>query len=230
MSRLGRHELGVLATLAIVAAAAWGFGALAGEVIEGHTRAFDQAVLLALRDAGDPARPLGGAMAHELARDFTALGSSAILILLTLAVAGYMAMHRKYRAMVLTLAASLGSLALAEGLKLVFMRTRPDLVPHGSYVFTRSFPSSHSMAAAATYLTLGALLARVQPHRRIKAYLLLMAVGLTLLVGISRVYLGVHWPTDVLAGWTGGAAWAMFCWALARWLQKRGEIEPEAAT
>jgi undecaprenyl-diphosphatase len=104
---------------------------------------------------------------------------------------------------------------------------RPDLVPHAVDVYTASFPSGHSMMSAAAYLTLAALLARVQPNWRIKAYLLLMAIVLTLLVGISRVYLGVHWPTDVLGGWTLGAVWALCCWLCARWLQRRGAISSE---
>ncbi|HWV40755.1 phosphatase PAP2 family protein, partial [Pseudorhodoplanes sp.] len=79
---------------------------------------------------------------------------------------------------------------------------------------------------AVTYLTLGALLARIQSRNRLKAYVVSVAILLTLMVGASRIYLGVHWPTDVLAGWCAGAAWAMACWLLALWLQSRGEIEP----
>lgn len=81
-----------------------------------------------------------------------------------------------------------------------------------------SFPSGHSIPSALTYLTMEALLARSYTRKRIKAFLLCMAVLLTGLVGVSRVYLGVHWPTDVLAGWTAGATWAALCWLVARWL------------
>jgi undecaprenyl-diphosphatase len=99
-------------------------------------------------------------------------------------------------------------------------------VAHLVEVSTLSFPSGHAMGSAVTYLTLGALLARTQPRRHIKIYVLTVAVLLTLMVGISRVYLGVHWPTDVLAGWCAGSAWALICWTVALWLQRRGGIEP----
>jgi undecaprenyl-diphosphatase len=113
-------------------------------------------------------------------------------------------------------------------LKDMFQRPRPDLVPHSAYVFTTSFPSGHSMLSAVTYLTLGALIARSHERKRIKFYFLLAAALVTFLVGVSRVYLGVHWPTDVLAGWTAGAAWAMLSWLAARSLQDRHTLEREA--
>ena len=112
-------------------------------------------------------------------------------------------------------------------MKWVFSRPRPDLVPHGAEVYTASFPSGHSMMSAVVYLTLGALLARTQSDRSVKTYVLAMAVVLTVLVGTSRVYLGVHWPTDVLAGWALGGAWALVCWSAMTWLQSRGQVEAE---
>jgi undecaprenyl-diphosphatase len=122
----------------------------------------------------------------------------------------------------------LGGLAAGTILKDVFQRPRPDLVPYSVYVSGASFPSGHSMMSAVTYLTLGALLARSHERKRIKAYFLLVAMFLTFSVGVTRVYLGVHWPTDVLAGWTAGAVWALLCWLLARWLQSRRTLEQEA--
>ena len=100
---------------------------------------------------------------------------------------------------------------VVETAKEVFDRPRPDLVPHGAIVSTASFPSGHSMMAAVTYLTLGVLIARGLSDRRLKIYVLSLAVTMTLLVGVSRVYLGVHWPTDVLAGWLAGSGWAVAC-------------------
>lgn len=225
LGRFGRRELVTLVLVFVVAAGVWGFMELADEVIEGETVTLDQALLLALRDPADPSDPLGPRWLEEFARDLTALGSIGVLTLLTLAVARFLWLQRKTHAAVLVLVAVGGGALLSTVLKLGFSRPRPDLVPHAMQVYTYSFPSGHAMLAAVTYLTLGALLARVQPQPGVKAYLLLLAVLLTVLVGISRVYLGVHWPTDVLAGWTIGAAWAVFCWLVARWLQRRGTVE-----
>src|SRR3546814_20145610 len=108
----------------------------------------------------------------------------------------------------------------SPGLKSGFDRPRPDLVPHGTVVVSASFPSGHSMLSAAVYLTLGAVLARVQPSRALKAYVIGLAVLVTLAVGTSRASLGVHWPTEVLDGCAAGAHCAMLCWTVVRWLQR----------
>ena len=121
----------------------------------------------------------------------------------------------------------LGGVAVSTVLKDVLQRPRPDLVPYSVYVSGASFPSGHSMMSAVTYLTLGALLARSHERKRLKVYFLLVAIFLTFAVGVTRVYLGVHWPTDVLAGWTAGAVWALLCWLAARWLQSRRTLEPD---
>lgn len=227
MSRLGRHELAILTSLVLIGGGLWGFIELADEIAEQETHAFDEAILLALRSPADRSDPLGPRWVEELGRDFTALGGMGILTFLTFAVAGFLILQRKFRITVLVLIAVYGGFLLSTLLKQGFDRPRPDLVPHGVYVYTSSFPSGHSMMSAATYLTLGALLARVQPRWRMKAYLLLIAIFLTLAVGVSRIYLGVHWPTDVVAGWTAGAVWALLCWLVARWLQGQGQIEKE---
>ena len=210
----------------MLGAALWLFIEIAGEVLEGETSAWDRRLLLALRNAADPAMPWGPPWVQEMARDFTALGGVAVLTLMTFAVMGYLLLARKRHAAVAVFVAVAGGLILSTLLKLGFDRARPDLVPHGSLVATASFPSGHSMMAAVTYLTLGALLARVEASIRIKFYLLSIAVFLTMLVGVSRVYLGVHWPTDVAAGWAVGAAWALFCSLVMRRLQRGGKVEP----
>lgn len=222
---IGRHELGVLVALVLITGGVWAFIELADEVVEGETRSFDHAVLLALHGDQDEPDPVGPPWLEELGRDLTALGGVGVLTMLTLAVTGFLLLQGKGRTSGLVLTAVVGGLIISTLLKHGFDRPRPDLVPHGSHVVTSSFPSGHSMMAAVTYLTLGALLARAQSRRRMRAYLLLLAVFLTLLVGVSRVYMGVHWPTDVVAGWTAGAVWALGCWLLARALQRKGRIE-----
>jgi undecaprenyl-diphosphatase len=222
-----RREFALLASLAVAATAIWGFAELAEEVLEGETHAFDERILLALRSATDLSDPLGPGWLQELMRDVTALGSMGILTFVTLAVAGFMALDRKAHAALFVLVAVGSGMLLGTLLKMGFDRPRPDLVPHGASVYTASFPSSHAMLAAVVYLTLGALLARVQPHRVLKLYLLGLAILLTVAIGASRVYLGVHWPTDVLAGWAIGAGWALLCWAAALWLQRRGRVEAD---
>jgi undecaprenyl-diphosphatase len=223
--RFRLNEAGPLLSLSAVSLFAWAFVKIADEVIEGDTRTLDRAVLLALRSSQNPADPLGPSWLEEAARDVTALGGNVVLTFVTLATIVYLLMTRKGSAALLVAAAVGGGMLLSTVLKIGFERPRPDLVPHAARVYTASFPSGHAMLSAVTYLTLGALLARFQPSRRLKAFFLAVAVILTLAIGASRVYLGVHWPTDVLAGWCIGAAWAAFCWFLALQLQVHGQVE-----
>lgn len=222
---LGIHQLGTLLWLAVLFGGAWSFMEVAEAVMEGDTHSVDERLLLALRDPANPANPLGPAWLEEMGRDFTALGGIGVLTLITLSALGYLLLARQYRHAILTLSAVVGGILLSNLLKFGFDRPRPDLMLHESVVYTTSFPSGHSMMAAVTYLTLAALLNSAQRRRRLQAYLLLVAILMTLLVGLSRVYLGVHWPSDVLAGWTAGAAWAALCWLSARFLQRRGVVE-----
>ncbi len=188
---------------------------LADEVLEGDTLAFDRTVLLALRDPLNPADPVGPPWIEKAALDITSLGSVTVLVLVSVGVAGFLTIVREYPAALLVLVSTGGGRLVGDLLKDVFVRPRPDLALQVVQVDTAGFPSGHAALAAATYLTLGALLAQVQPDRRAKGYALFVAVILTLLVGASRVYLGVHWPSDVLAGWCVGSAWAMLCWLVA---------------
>jgi undecaprenyl-diphosphatase len=223
------HHLTSVALL-ILGLGLFTFIGIADEVLEGDTLRFDRWLLLALRAPGDPGDPLGPAWAEEMFRDFTALGGIGVLSLLTLASVGYLWLQGLRRVAGFVLTAILGGLLLSLALKTGFDRPRPDLVSHGSMVYTSSFPSGHSMLAAVVYLTGGALLAVVHSARRVRVYLIGCSVLATLLVGVSRVYLGVHWPSDVLAGWAAGAAWAAACWLAAHWLQERGRIERGTAS
>ena len=227
MRRLGRHEPIVLIAVIIVAGSIWAFVELAAEMIEGDTKAFDRRVVVAMRNPEDLSDPVGPKWLEEMGRDLTALGGVGVLSMLALASAGFLVLDDKRRSAIFLLAAVAGGLILSFALKSGFDRPRPDLVPHGSYVYTTSFPSGHAMMSAVTFLTLGSVLARSQRRRRLKAYLILLALLITLAVGVSRVYLGVHWPTDVLAGWAVGASWALICWLIARWLQQRGAVEDD---
>jgi len=224
---LGRHESALLLAVGGLAAGVWIFAALADEVMEGDTQKFDRTVLLAFRHPGD-LTPLGSPAVQDAARDITALGGVTVLTLLTLGVSIFLALDGKKHMALFVCGSIVSGLLASTLLKNFFDRPRPNVVPHAVYVSSSSFPSGHSMLSAITYLVLGALLARSQERKLVKAYFLLGAVFLTVLVGVSRVYLGVHWPSDVLAGWTAGAVWALLCWLLARRLQRHHALEREA--
>ncbi len=222
-----KAEFGILIALMVIGGTGYAILELASEIGEGETHAFDRAILLAFRNPGDLADPIGAWWFEQMMKDITSLGSTAVLTLITIGALGYLLIERKYQAALFLLIAIGGGTLLSTLLKMGFDRPRPDLVAHGAEVHSASFPSGHALMSAVTYLTLGALLARVQPRRRLKLYFLGVAVVLAILIGVSRVYLGVHWPTDVLAGWCLGSAWALSCWLVAIWLQGRGEMEGE---
>lgn len=215
----------MLAVLLIIVVGTWGFIELADEVMEGETQTFDVWMIKALRQADDPATPIGPRWLHEAGRDLTALGGMVVTVGVTLAVCGYLLLVRKYHAIGLVLAATIGAMVLTWGLKQAFNRDRPDDVPHLSIAHSPSFPSGHAMIGSAVYLTLGVLLAQLVSQQSAKIYFLTLALLIAFLVGVSRIYMGVHYPTDVLAGWTAGLVWALLCWVVARYLQRRGAVE-----
>ncbi len=229
LKRAGRVEKSAMLIIGLTSAALFAFAELADEMMEGDTRRFDRLVLLAFRNNADLSDPVGPKWLEEMMRDFTALGGVGVLTAATLAVVGFLLLKRKRHVAAMVAGAVSSGALLSNLLKWGFDRPRPELVPHLSVVYTQSFPSGHATLSAIVYLTLGALLARVQTERRVKVYLLSIAIGATMIVGISRVYLGVHWPTDVLAGWAIGAAWALICWAIMLWLQARGTVEPSGS-
>lgn len=217
---LAQREIVPIAALLGLTLPLWAFFEIAEEVGEGDARAFDEAVLLALRTS-DPADPIGPRWVEASVVDVSALGGFAVLALVTLFAVGYLLVLKRWGSALLLLAATVGGTAISEGLKVGYNRPRPDLVAHIVETTSMSFPSGHAMLSAVTYLTLGALIARTQERRTLRGYVLGAAILLTLLIGASRIYLGVHWPTDVLAGWCLGAAWALACWIMATWLTRR---------
>jgi undecaprenyl-diphosphatase len=225
LERITLIEPVVLAVLAIGAGGLWGFISLADEVVEGETHAFDRWMVKALRDPGNLVDPLGPEWVEEMARDATALGGVAWLSFTVVVIAVYLWLDDKPRLMGFALLATGSGAIVSLLLKSAFARPRPDFVPHLSAVYTSSFPSGHSMLSAVVYLTLGSLVAAGLRTRKLKVYVMSVAILLSVFVGASRVYLGVHYPTDVLAGWLAGLVWALFCWLIARRLQWLHKVE-----
>ena len=201
------------------------FGFVAGEATEGKPLALDRYIMRALRSSADPSVPIGPPWLQEAARDITSLGSVIVLAIITFAAVGYLFLAHKRGVAWMMLIAVFGGLTLNSLLKLAFARPRPDLVAPAARVFTTSFPSGHAALSAITYLTIGALLARAHPSSAISLYFLSLAAFLTVLIGVSRIYLGVHYPTDIFGGWCFGAAWAIICWLLMAMLQSGGRVE-----
>ena len=227
--RSGRKEFVVLLVAGAFCLSLWGFLELADDAPEGDYEELETRIMRSLRDPADPSIPLGPWWSGEVARDITALGGATVVILMTCLVVGYLLLRRAYGATLLVVVAITGGYILSNTLKTLFARPRPSVVPHLSEVVSASFPSGHSMVSSVVYLTLGVLLARTVARRVERIYFIVASILLTVLIGLSRVYLGVHYPTDVLAGWSAGMAWALLCWMVAYWLQRRGTLRTAAA-
>lgn len=208
----GWNEVAMLVAALIALICIYGVIELADEVKEGATQTVDEWVLRSLRRSDDRAMPIGPAWMREAGLDLTALGSPVVLTLTVSAVIGFMCLQRQYRLALFTVLTIASGSALAILLKYAIARDRPAIVPHLREVTTPSFPSGHAMVSAVIYLTLGTLLMQIVARRVAKLYCLMAAMFLTFLVGVSRIYLGVHYPTDVLAGWMAGIGWALGCW------------------
>jgi undecaprenyl-diphosphatase len=216
---LERRELRWLALGLGACLLLFAFIGFAGEVMEGDFQALDVQILSALRDATDPSQPIGPAWLEYAMLDLTALGGSTVLGLVVCVVVGYLLLQGKTHTALMVALTSISGEVASAALKEFFMRPRPSIVPHLREVVSPSFPSGHAMESAIIYLTLAAMLMRASVDRRTKLYWLSVAVVLTSLVGISRVYLGVHYPTDVIGGWIFGFMWASICWLVARRLE-----------
>ncbi len=219
-------ELTVLVLFGIASAGLFTFVRLTDEVLEGETHGFDNAILLAFRTSADPSVPTGPSWLAYVVRDVTSLGGVTVLSMITVGTIGYLWLSRRPAMAAFVAISILGGWLLSNAMKIGVARPRPDIVSHLVDVHDLSFPSGHAMLSAVTYLTIGALLCQTENSRTIRIYTMTLAVVLTLAVGCSRIYLGVHYPTDVLGGWCAGAVWAAGCWLIGRRILKRYQTQP----
>lgn len=197
------------------------FVELADDITEGDTLRIDERLLRMFRRADDPALPIGPRWLEEAMLDATALGGPLVLTIIVAVSAGFLFIEGQRRVAVLTALTTLGGGLLSMTLKLFFARPRPEVVPHLRHVSSMSFPSGHAMLSAVVYLTIGVMFMKAVRSRRAKVYCMCVAVVLTLLVGCTRVFLGVHYPSDVLGGWIAGLGWASLCWILGQLIPNR---------
>lgn len=217
-----RAEFVLVASLAVIAAALLGFIEIADEMAEGEAHGFDMAVLQALHpDPANPADPIGPFWLDHAAADLTALGSVAVLVTIALLASGFLVLQRKRLEAGIIVVAFAGGLTISQLLKEFFGRERPPEIYRASEVLNASFPSGHALLSAVVFLTLGAMLAQASKGRALRIFIMAAAIIVVLVVGLTRIYLGVHWTTDVLAGWSAGAAWATLCWLAGLWLKRR---------
>lgn len=212
LRKLEFHQIVVLLVLAVAALSVLAFIELAEEVNAEETRMVEERIIRLFRDPEDPSRLVGPSFMLKAVRDITALGGETVITLVVAFVTGYLVLGRRYRTLTLVLIATLGGLLLMVVFKNLFVRVRPDVVPALMEETTFSFPSGHSVMSAVVYLTLGSILAATHRAFRMRIFIFACALLVAMLVGVSRVMLGVHYPLDVLAGWSLGLGWASLCW------------------
>ena len=220
-------DLRVIATLAAIGALIILFVKLGSEVAEHDVQQLDEAILLGLRASPDD--PLGPRWFEHAMAHLSALGSGAVTGLVTVIALGFLILARRPAYAALVAAAALGTWLFMWLLKDLYARPRPTVVTPIDPPASLSFPSGHSMVSVALYLTLAVVLARTLPARRLRVFVIVVGALLALLIGFTRVYLGVHYPSDVLGGWAVGLCWALVCGLGARGLARRGTVETGAA-
>ncbi|MEO8375252.1 MAG: phosphatase PAP2 family protein [Sphingomonas bacterium] len=180
---------------------------------------FDRAILLGMRHGTMHGAPIGPAWLKLAMIDITAIGGATVLPMIVVITAGFLAIRRLWLTMWLVLGGTItGSIAIGL-VKTLVARARPELTDHLVQVTSESFPSGHAANSAIVYLTIATLIVQIVEGRGARTYILAITAFLVTLIGISRVYLGVHWPSDVLAGWSFGTLWALAWWALGAWLR-----------
>jgi undecaprenyl-diphosphatase len=194
---------------------------LASAIARGNVLAFDRTLILAMRVPGHPAVPIGPPKLPSIARDITALGSGTVLTLVVMVTTALLLLHRMWRTAALAVVATLSGSTAVSLLKQLFARARPDLVEHLMRETSNSFPSGHSANSAIVYLTVATLLFPLIQLRRVRLFVTGATMAIVGMIGVSRVYLGVHWPSDVLAGWIFGALWALGWWQAELMLFRR---------
>lgn len=191
--------------------------AVASLLADGGSLGFDRSLMLALRTPGAPDDPLGPRWFEDVMRDMTALGGIGVVIGASLMFAGYLALERRLVDIAVLATSIVGAQLVSGVIKHLVQRPRPDLVSHEAAIYSASFPSGHTLMATVVYITFALLLAADFADRRVREYLLASAWLVAFAVGASRIYLGVHWPSDVLAGWSLGALWML---AMRRFLPR----------
>jgi len=194
----------LFAGFAVLLAASALFAWMADEVGEGSTQRFDNAVLLWLKQHSSP-------LLDRLALEVTALGSGGVVVMMVLVSTAFLWMSKHRYSVLMLWVALLGGEALNGLLKRAFDRPRPNLFQWKTTASLSSFPSGHAMTSVIVYVTLAYLIARLEPSRAMRRLTLGFAAVLVLGIGWSRLYLGVHYPSDVLAGYAAGFAWSTFC-------------------
>ena len=206
---------------AALAAASLVLVALGALVARGQPFAFDRAIMLAMREPEDRRIPEGPMWLKHVMIDITALGGETVLVLVVLVTAGFLALGRRWLTLALVLGGTISGSLLVGVFKNLVGRARPALIDHLVDVWSASFPSGHAANSAIVYLTLALILMQIVERRAARLYLVVVAALLVGAIGISRVYLGVHFPSDVIAGWSFGTLWALGWWWIGAWLRVR---------
>lgn len=199
-----------------IATALWAFFYLGAEIGEGDTGTFDRRLISLLRTSDSVGEPIGPAWFKDSMRDVTALGGFTFLVLMTIVVVLSLLFHRKRREGIIVAATAIGAQFSIEIFKLLYDRPRPGRLLPPIHAYTASFPSGHTTESTALFLIVATVIATLEAKDNTKILAYTVAIFVIVAIGFSRVYLGMHWPTDVLGGWVLGTVWALVAWIVLR--------------